>query len=90
MLMVGRMRSHLMVRYMKVVVGVVVLVVGNMVGMQRGMMVKPEKIRRFPNQPCWLAVIRTSLLFSLLVDTILISGKVKVILFSEESESDKD
>ena len=90
MLMVGRMRSHVMVRYMKVVVGVVVLVVGNMVGMQRGMMVKPEKIRRLPNQPCWLAVIRTSLLFSLLVDTILISGKVKVILFSEESESDKD
>ena len=89
MLMVGRMRSHVMVRYMKVVVGVVVLVVmGYMVGMQRGMVVKPEKIRRFPNQPCWLAVIRTSLLFSLLVDTILISGKVKVILFSEESESD--
>ena len=90
MLMVGRMGAHTVVINLEVLIDVMVLVVGNMVGMQRGMMVKPEKIRRLPNQPCWLAVIRTSLLLSLLVDTILISGKVKVILFSEESESDKD
>ena len=69
MFMVGRMRGHVMVRNLEVLVGVMVLVVvGNMVGMQRCMVVKPKKIRWFPNQSSWLAMIRASLLLSLLIE----------------------
>ena len=69
MFMVERMRGHVMVRNLEVLVGVMVLVVvGNMVGMQRSMVVKPKKIRWFPNQSSWLAMIRASLLLSLLIE----------------------
>ena len=44
------------------------LVVRNMVCMQRCMVVKPKKIRWLPNQSSWLAMIRTSLLLSLLIE----------------------
>ena len=56
------MLGHVMVRDLEVLM---VLVVGNMVGMQRRMVVKPKKIRRLPNQSSWLSMIRASLLLSL-------------------------
>ena len=67
MIRVGRMRVHVMVRNLEVLVGMmmVVVVVGNMVCMQRRMVVKPKNIRWLPNQSSWLAMIRTSLLLSL-------------------------
>ena len=42
-----------------------VLVMGNMVGMQRRMVVKPKNIRWLPNQSSWLSMIWASLLLSL-------------------------
>ena len=67
MFMVGRMRGHVMVRNLEVLIDVMVLVVGNMVGMERRMVMKSKKIRWFPNQSSWLTMIRASLLLSLLI-----------------------
>ena len=65
-LVVGRMGVHVMVRNLKVLVGMMVMmVVGNMVCMQRCMVVKAKNIRWFPNQSSWLAMIWSSLLLGL-------------------------
>ena len=66
MIRVGRMRVHVMVRNLEVLVGMVMMVVvGNMVCMQRRMVVKSKNIRWLPNQSSWLSMKRTSLLLSL-------------------------
>ena len=77
MFMVGRMGGHVMVRNLEVLVGVMMLVVRNMVCMQRCMVVKPKKIRWLPNQSSWLAMIRTSLLLSLLIEFYFFEDRVK-------------
>ena len=61
------MGGHVMVRNLEVLIDVMVLVVGNMVGMERRMVMKSKKIRWFPNQSSWLTMIRASLLLSLLI-----------------------
>ena len=75
MLMVGRMGAHMVVINLEVLNDVMVLVVGNMVGMERCMVVKPKKIRWFPNQPSWLTMIRASLLLSLLIEFYIFEKK---------------